>query len=153
MFIGSDLTGRSCFFGDPVSMNEAEGTITFWHCGMAACDLARNFGLQNVLISYFDPQGRFLSWTHRNGVLADCEGHPYRSCQPADVVRQTLYREAVQDNLTYNDVTPRLYHATRIIPPEDYKDMLVRVAGYSAYFVELGKPLQKDLIQRTELHF
>lgn len=37
--------------------------------------------------------------------------------------------------------------------PEDYKDMLVRVAGYSAYFVELGKPLQKDLIQRTELRF
>lgn len=37
--------------------------------------------------------------------------------------------------------------------PEDYKDMLVRVAGYSAYFVELGKPLQKDLILRTELHF
>ena len=37
--------------------------------------------------------------------------------------------------------------------PSQYKDMLVRVAGYSAYFVELGKPLQKDLIQRTELHF
>ncbi|KAA1046547.1 formate C-acetyltransferase/glycerol dehydratase family glycyl radical enzyme [Pseudocitrobacter sp. 73] len=37
--------------------------------------------------------------------------------------------------------------------PEEYRDMLVRVAGYSAYFVELGKPLQKDLIQRTELHF
>ena len=41
MFIGSDLPSRSCFFGDPVSMNEKEGTITFWHCGMAACDLAR----------------------------------------------------------------------------------------------------------------
>ena len=37
--------------------------------------------------------------------------------------------------------------------PEDYRDMLVRVAGYSAYFVELGVPLQNDLIQRTELHF
>lgn len=37
--------------------------------------------------------------------------------------------------------------------PEDYKDMLVRVAGYSAYFVELGKELQDDLIQRTELRF
>lgn len=37
--------------------------------------------------------------------------------------------------------------------PEDYKDMLVRVAGYSAYFVELGKPLQMDLINRTELSF
>lgn len=37
--------------------------------------------------------------------------------------------------------------------PENYKDMLVRVAGYSAYFVELGKPLQMDLIRRTELSF
>ncbi len=37
--------------------------------------------------------------------------------------------------------------------PDNYRDMLIRVAGYSAYFVELGKPLQKDLIQRTELHF
>ena len=37
--------------------------------------------------------------------------------------------------------------------PADYKDMLVRVAGYSAYFVELGKALQKDLIQRTDLEF
>ena len=53
-------------------------------------------------------------------MLADHEGHPYRSCQPDDVVRQTLYREAVRDNLTYYNVTPRLYHATRLIPPEDY---------------------------------
>ena len=37
--------------------------------------------------------------------------------------------------------------------PDSYRDMLVRVAGYSAYFVELGEALQKDLIQRTELHF
>lgn len=37
--------------------------------------------------------------------------------------------------------------------PEQYTDMLVRVAGYSAYFVELGKPLQDDLISRTELRF
>lgn len=37
--------------------------------------------------------------------------------------------------------------------PEKYRDMLVRVAGYSAYFVELGEALQKDLIQRSELRF
>ncbi len=37
--------------------------------------------------------------------------------------------------------------------PENYKDMLVRVAGYSAYFVELSTPLQDDLISRTELSF
>ena len=41
MYIGKELSGGSCFFGDPVSMDEKEGTITYWHCGMAACDLAR----------------------------------------------------------------------------------------------------------------
>src|SRR5208283_3648286 len=30
--------------------------------------------------------------------------------------------------------------------PEKYKDMLVRVAGYSALFVELSKPLQYDIL-------
>lgn len=41
MYIGSQLTGSAAFFGDPVSMDEEEGTITYWHCGMAACSLAR----------------------------------------------------------------------------------------------------------------
>lgn len=41
MYIGSAFTGQSTFFGDPVAMDEKEGTITFWHCGMASCDLAR----------------------------------------------------------------------------------------------------------------
>lgn len=36
--------------------------------------------------------------------------------------------------------------------PDDYKDLLVRVAGYSAYFVELNSFLQNDLIGRTELN-
>lgn len=37
--------------------------------------------------------------------------------------------------------------------PEKYRDMLVRVAGYSAYFVDLSVFLQEDLIARTELSF
>ena len=37
--------------------------------------------------------------------------------------------------------------------PSEYKDLLVRVAGYSAYFVELSKGLQDDIIGRTELNF
>jgi L-fucose isomerase-like protein len=41
MYIGTQFTGGSTFFGDPVAMDENEGTITYWHCGMAACDLAR----------------------------------------------------------------------------------------------------------------
>ena len=33
--------------------------------------------------------------------------------------------------------------------PEDYKDLLVRVAGYSAYFIELDKAVQENIIERT----
>ncbi|MFP4482448.1 MAG: glycyl radical protein [Thermovirgaceae bacterium] len=33
--------------------------------------------------------------------------------------------------------------------PEEYKDLLVRVAGYTAYFVELGKDVQNEIIGRT----
>ena len=34
--------------------------------------------------------------------------------------------------------------------PDDYHDMVVRIAGYSAYFVELNTDQQNDLIARTE---
>ena len=37
--------------------------------------------------------------------------------------------------------------------PENYPDLVVRVAGYSAYFVDLGKPTQDDIITRTEQCF
>lgn len=34
--------------------------------------------------------------------------------------------------------------------PEDYKNLVVRVVGYSAFFVELEKAVQDDIIKRTE---
>jgi pyruvate-formate lyase len=34
--------------------------------------------------------------------------------------------------------------------PQNHKDLIVRVAGYSAYFVQLGKAVQDDIIARTE---
>ncbi len=37
--------------------------------------------------------------------------------------------------------------------PEDYPDLLVRVAGYSAYFVDLSKGLQDSIIARTAHSF
>jgi formate C-acetyltransferase len=33
--------------------------------------------------------------------------------------------------------------------PERYRDLLVRVAGYSDYFVDIGRDLQEEIIQRT----
>ena len=34
--------------------------------------------------------------------------------------------------------------------PEKYRDLIVRVAGYSDYFVDIGRDLQDEIIRRTE---
>ena len=41
MWTGMKLSSSPVFFGDPVSLNEEENTLTFRHCGTAACTLAR----------------------------------------------------------------------------------------------------------------
>ena len=44
--------------------------------------------------------------------------------------------------------TETLYAAQKC--PEDYRDLLVRVAGYSDYFNDMNADLQADVIMRTE---
>ncbi len=34
--------------------------------------------------------------------------------------------------------------------PENYRDLMVRVAGFTQYWVEIGKPIQDEVIARTE---
>ena len=41
MWIGMQLSNEPVFFGDPVALDEEESSITYWHCGAAACSLAR----------------------------------------------------------------------------------------------------------------
>jgi formate C-acetyltransferase len=36
--------------------------------------------------------------------------------------------------------------------PSEYRYLLIRVAGYSAYFVELSREIQDDIIVRTEFY-
>jgi pyruvate-formate lyase len=51
----------------------------------------------------------------------------------------------VQFNFTSNET---LREAQKF--PEKYKDLLVRVATYSAYFTELSPELQNNIIERSE---
>jgi pyruvate formate-lyase/glycerol dehydratase family glycyl radical enzyme len=37
------------------------------------------------------------------------------------------------------------------VRPEEHRDLIVRVAGYSAYYVQLTKAIQNDILARTEL--
>ena len=34
--------------------------------------------------------------------------------------------------------------------PEKYKDLIVKIGGYSTYFTELGREIQAEIIDRTE---
>jgi len=34
--------------------------------------------------------------------------------------------------------------------PQDYKDLVVRVSGFSAFYIHLGESVQKDILERTE---
>ncbi len=44
--------------------------------------------------------------------------------------------------------TQTLYDAQK--NPENYTNLIVRIAGFSVYFVEMPKALQDDFITRTE---
>ena len=37
--------------------------------------------------------------------------------------------------------------------PEQYRDLLVRVSGYTAYFCDLNRMMQDEIIGRTEDRF
>lgn len=111
-------SGQMNFFSE---MAERQISATEFFNSVMLDSLDRNFGLKEVLISYFDTGGKFLSWIGEEGMLIDSEQHPYRKYQEADEVRQQVYRDAVRDHLTYFDVEPRLYRSTGVISRADYE--------------------------------
>ena len=52
-------------------------------------------------------------------------------------------------HVQFNVISARVLHHAKS-HPEEYRNLLVRVAGYSAYFVELDAGLQDEIIKRTE---
>ena len=52
-------------------------------------------------------------------------------------------------HIQYNVVDSRMLQEAQA-HPELYRGLMVRVAGFTQYFVELGKPIQDEIIARTE---
>jgi formate C-acetyltransferase len=52
-------------------------------------------------------------------------------------------------HIQFNVVTAGTLRAAQK-DPEKYRDLIVRVAGYSDYFCDLTKGLQDEIIERTE---
>jgi hypothetical protein len=49
----------------------------------------------------------------------------------------------------YNEVSSETMRAAQK-DPDSYRNLVVRIAGYSAYFIELNTDCQNDIIRRTE---
>ncbi len=87
--------------------------------------------------------GTLLNQKFTPELLADEEG----ITKLAHLVRS--YFKLDGHHIQFNVVTAETLREARK-HPEKYRDLIVRVAGYSDYFVDLGPELQDEIIRRTE---
>lgn len=91
-----------------------------------------------------------------NGTLYNQKFHPSALAGTEGLLKFTSYIRAFFDqkgmHMQFNVVSREtLLDAQK--HPENYKSLVVRVAGYSALFTTLSKSLQDDIINRTEQAF
>lgn len=65
----------------------------------------------------------------------------------ADLAQAYLRRGGF--HIQFNVVDNKTLHKAQEAP-ENYRDLMVRVAGFTQYWVEIGKPIQDEVIARTE---
>ena len=87
--------------------------------------------------------GIILNWKFSPGTVAGDEGRQ----KLIDLMKTYFDQGGMQSQFSIVGKDTLLAAQRK---PEDYKGLLVRIAGYSAYFVELSAGLQADLIGRTE---
>jgi formate C-acetyltransferase len=132
--IGATPDGRSS--GDPLSE------------GISPVQGADRKGPTAVLksaarIDHIRTGGTLLNQKFTPQVLADETG----IAKLAQLIR--AYFSMDGHHIQFNVVTAEtLRNAQK--SPERYRDLIVRVAGYSDYFVDLGEALQNEIIRRTE---
>ena len=97
-----------------------------------------------------------LCFDHKNfmdGVCLNIRIHPSALESPAGedkLIRMVkAYMGKGGAEVQFNVVSSETMRAAQK-NPEEYKDLVVRIAGYSVYFVDLSKDCQDDLITRTE---
>ncbi len=97
---------------------------------------------------------KFDQCNFANGTLCNMKFHP-TALQGAEgdkklrAVMETYFKQGgmeLQLNIISADTLKKAQET-----PDDYKDLVVRIAGFSAYFVEVYKEAQDDLIRRTEM--
>jgi len=88
-----------------------------------------------------------------NGLALNIRIHPSVFSREDGVEKFRALTQAYLDNggmeVQYNIVSSETMRAAQA-DPASYRDLVVRIAGYSAYFIELNLDCQNDLISRTE---
>jgi formate C-acetyltransferase len=97
---------------------------------------------------------KFDQSTYSNGTLCNMKFHPTALQGEAGdrklrAVMETYFKGGGME-LQINVVSADTLRSAQENPKE-YQDLVVRVAGFSAYFVEVYKAAQDDLIRRTEM--
>ena len=100
-----------------------------------------------------------LSFEHgkfMNGLALNIRIHPSALSTEEGVQKLRTMTQTYMDQggmeVQYNIVSSETMRAAQA-RPEAYRDLVVRIAGYSAYFNELSLDCQNDLISRTENSF
>ncbi len=98
---------------------------------------------------------KFDQADYGNGTLCNMKFHPTAlqgegGDRKLRAVMETYFRGGGME-LQINVVSAEMLRAAQKTPSE-YQDLVVRVAGFSAYFVEVYKEAQDDLIRRTEMN-
>lgn len=139
MFAGIELSNEPVFFGDPVSLNEEDSTVTFWHCGTAACSLAR-------------PDKGPTMGVHPNRQIGPTMEF---GCKPADEV--TIFRIGRNPDATFRlfiakgealDVPQQFYGTSIVVKTEMNAGALVTKSvkeGWEPHFVVIYKDVAREL--------
>ncbi len=115
--------------------------------GISACQGMDKSGPTAVLKS----MSKFPQMDYDGGVLLNVRFAPQTVSGQDGQFRLVSYLKTFLDlglfHIQFNIVGQEVLRCAQE-NPEDYKSLLVRVAGYSAYFVELSKEMQEDIISR-----
>ena len=93
------------------------------------------------------------TWRTTNGVAFNCKfttaavAGERELSKWADLVRTYILLKG--QSIQYTVVSNEALKAAQI-HPDEYRDLIVRTGGYSAFFVELDKETQDSIIARTE---
>jgi formate C-acetyltransferase len=94
-------------------------------------------------LNYVRTAGTLLNMKFHSTVLSGAEGVR----KLGDLIR--TYFKLGGHHMQFNVLSAETLRAAQH-NPEEYRHLIVRVAGYSDYFVRLSRDLQDEIISRTE---